>query len=94
MSKNEDITRRIASEEWPEESTSVTADKDALIIARLVLDGRPFSYVVAAKRLAQYVVDLNVQMDDIEGVAEVFAQDSHDTIPILQAAAMNIPLDE
>jgi hypothetical protein len=92
--RDENLTRQLAPHEWPEESPTLT-DRDALVIARLTLEGKPKSHVEAARRLAQYVIDLNIQMGDIEDMTEILARETfHDTLPVMQAASVGIPTDE
>jgi hypothetical protein len=67
--------------DWPEPSEVVT-DRDALIMAKLILDGKPRSYVDGARRLAQYVLSLNIQVSDIEALLDREKQAAtHDTMP-------------
>jgi hypothetical protein len=93
--KDENLTRKINLDEWPSWSPDVpVTDRDALLMARLVLQDTPRSYIEAAKRLAQYIVDLNHQMGDIEDMAEIFAHEPFDTIPTMQAVPALISVDE
>jgi hypothetical protein len=92
--KDPHLTRKITPDEWPEE-TGITSDLDALFMARLILDGFPRSYVEGARRLAQYVLDLNLQMGDIEDMAEILQHEAYDTLPTMTAAAVvGLGLDE
>lgn len=66
--------------DWPQEGTTLT-DEEALTMALLLLNGKPRSYVEGAKRLAQYVVDLNLQVEErSEAIADLVKRD---TIPVI-----------
>ena len=87
--KDENVTRKVQSYEWPAWNPNVPiTDREALLIARLIIDEKPRSYVEAARRLAQYVLDLNVQLGDIEEMEEILKneKEEHDTLRQLQAA--------
>jgi hypothetical protein len=56
---------------------TVLTDDEAFTMALLILDGKPKSYVEGAKRLAQYVVDLNLQVEErSKDIAELVQRDT------------------
>jgi hypothetical protein len=63
---------------WPD--GSALTDDEALTVARLILDGKPRSYVEGAKRLAQYVINLNLEIEERSAaIADLALRDLHDT---------------
>lgn len=80
---NENELPHVDPSDWPqtkEEETTLT-DQEALTVALLILDGKPRSYVEGAKRLAQYVLDLNLQIEQRSiAIAEMMKRD---TIPVV-----------
>jgi len=70
-------------ENWPNHQAPLN-DEEALTVAKLILDGKPKSYVEGGKRLAQYVIALHQQAEDIEKLLD---EAVHDTIPEMAVAA-------
>jgi hypothetical protein len=66
-------------ESWPPGTLSnhPLTDDEALTMAKLILDGKPRSYVEGAQRLAHYVLTLHQQAEDIERMID----ETRDTIP-------------
>ena len=63
-------------EDWPIPGNPLT-DEDALTMAMLILDEKPRSYVEGARRLAQYIVELNLEVKERSEAIAMFVE--HDT---------------
>lgn len=77
-------------ENWPNHQAPLN-DDEALTVAKLILDGKPKSYVEVGKRLAQYVIALHQQAEDIEKLLD---DTVHDTIPEIFAAEPPLAIAE
>jgi hypothetical protein len=75
-------------EDWPNHRNPLT-DDEALTIAKLILDGKPRSYDEGSHRLAQYVIDLHKQSEEIEKMIDEAGP--HDTLPEMAVAHPYIP---
>jgi hypothetical protein len=72
--------------EWPPKTDKSLTDDEAYAMCRLILDGKPKSYVEGAMRLATYVIELQEQFQKLEKVVDTW-DDKKDTIPELLAAS-------
>jgi len=68
-------------EDWPNHQDLSITDEEALIMAKLILEGKPRSYVEGAIRLARYVIALHQQADELEKLIE---ETAHDTLPEIE----------
>jgi len=77
-------------ENWPNHQAPLN-DDEALTVAKLILNGKHKSYIEGAKRLAQYVIALHQQAEDIEKLLDDAV---HDTIPEIFAAEAPLAIAE
>jgi hypothetical protein len=67
--------------DWPEGEE--LSDDQALVVATLILDQKPKSYVEGARRLAKYVISLHTQAKEIEELIDEERRDTERRIPII-----------
>ena len=78
---------KVKPADWPNHQNPLT-DEEAVIIAKLILDGFPKSYVEGGYRLAQYVLALQAQAEDIEKMIDEQERDTLPEIGLLHSPAV------
>lgn len=68
--------------EWPDSNIDGLTDEQALIVAHLIIDQKPRSYVEGAIRLAKYVIALRIQAKEIEDLIDEERRDTERKIPV------------